>query len=889
MREKISAIIVTRDRRKELDECISSLYKSSLKPFEVIVVDNHSETPVSSWLKKKFPKVKIFRTDKNVGAAAGRNIGIVNAKGDYYLFMDDDAYAHKDMIEYMMEVFKKRNNAGVVQPKVMDKDRKNLVQGAGHRMNMLTGMARAWGLMEPDHGQYDEIREIPMVGGICIFKKEVIDKIGMFDEDYFIPYEDTDLSYRALKAGFGVYCYGKAAAYHPSKKMKVHPLLEWMGITIPERAYRVPRNKMIFMRKHATTINFIIFLFVFVPMYAVLHTTIILIGRRLDILLKYWQGVFSGLKYALLYNKALWLKVILSIFLIFSATYLTVKPSFNFSLFGDDWLGLYTVKFNYGPGTTVDYTTFRGFLGPYAIPIHLMALISHFWGYNHQVYYIFVYLLRSLAATSVFFLAYKMTKTTFAALVAGVLFGVSVSGIETVSWGGWNMATYLAVFFFCISFWFSITSHKNWSRYLVSLLLLIFSVASFPQRMHGAILFFAFADFIWLIRNFKLKNFGRVTVRFLLLLVVTYFLTKFNTFGGEGDRAWLLGQITSNLSTEKYYFWTSLVSSFGNFFIPNTFWVTEGVSRITSSIIGNSLIFPRSKPFFIIFTGVIFLITFLLKKNKFKFFALSFTGGLLWTLYLRQAISDPLSSLLNLSVLFSLFFGGYLLIVLLSWLLIVRRAGFVYYLLLIISWPFVMGIIPWSRNNFSSLETVFRYSTIPGIVFPLLSSLLISKLYGVRRTLVIVLVCVLGAIQFSFANAYLGNLSRARDAKLFDSAWNQLITNLNQEGYKPTSKLTVVYIEGDPEVTYSVFLFGFPPKMAITYDLPEQVRNEIPIYVNQFSDLLLVTNNGSYPASGQKPQIVPADRIYAFRLEGDRLVNIKKDVLEKLRLNRYPL
>ncbi len=889
MEAKISAVIVTRDRKQELDECISSLYNSSLKPFEVLVIDNHSETPVSSWLLKKFPKVKIFRTDKNVGAAAGRNIGIVNAKGDYYLFMDDDAYAHKDMIKYMMEVFRKKKDAGVVQPKVMDKDRKNLVQGAGHRMNMLTGMARAWGLMEPDHGQYDHIRKIPMVGGICIFKKEVIDKIGMFDEDYFIPYEDTDLSYRALKAGYGVYCYGKAAAYHPSKKMKVHPLLEWMGITIPERAYRVPRNKMIFMRKHAPTLNFIIFFFLFVPMYAVLHTTIILIGRRFDILVKYWQGVFSGIKYTLFYNRAEWLKIFLSVFLIFLATYITVKPSFNFSLFGDDWLGLYTVKFNYGPGTTVDYTTFRGFLGPYAVPIHLMAFINRFWGYDHQVYYIFVYLLRSLASISIFFLAFKMTRSIFAALVGGLLFAVGVFGIETVSWGGWNMATYLAVFFFCIAFWLAISSHNSLKKYLVSLLLLIFSVASFPQRMHGAILFFVFADFIWLVCDINLKNIKKISLRFLLLLVVTYFLTRFNTFGGEGDRVWLLGQITNNLSTEKQYFWTSLISSFGNFFIPNAFWTTGGISRIASSIIGNSLIFPRTKPFLVIFSVIVVLITFFLKKSKIKFFILSITGGLLWTLYIRSALSDPLSSLLNLSAIFSLFLGGYLLIVFLSWLITVRRKGFAYYLILIISWPFVMGIIPWSRNSFSTLETVFRYSTIPGIVLPLMGGFLISRTNGFRRLVIIVLVCVVGAIQFSFANLYLSNLSKSRDARLFDSAWNQLIINLDNEGYKPSDKLTVVYIEGDPDITYSVFLFGFPPKMAITYNLSEQHRNEIPIFVNAFNDLLLVTNGGNYPASGQKPQIVPVERIYAFRLEGDRLVDVKKDVLGRLRLKGYPL
>ena len=81
MKQKVSAVIVTMNRQAELIECIDSLKKSKCKISEIIVVDNGSETPSSTFLRGKFKGLKIIREEKNVGAAAGRNIGILKSKG----------------------------------------------------------------------------------------------------------------------------------------------------------------------------------------------------------------------------------------------------------------------------------------------------------------------------------------------------------------------------------------------------------------------------------------------------------------------------------------------------------------------------------------------------------------------------------------------------------------------------------------------------------------------------------------------------------------------------------------------------------------------------------------------------------------------------------------
>ncbi|MEK7616868.1 MAG: glycosyltransferase [Patescibacteria group bacterium] len=298
----VSVVIVSKDRKKDLIECLDSYFKSSYKKIEVIVVDNASRPPLLTWLPKKYPKVKLVTSHVNLGAAEGRNKGLELATGDFVLFADDDSYAEVDMIKQLVEAFEKRKDAGIIAPLLYDKQKKNMLQGAGHDIDLLTGRVNAWGVREEDRGQYRGLLEVPMCGCVWMVKREVFNKIGNYDKEYFIPYEDSDFSFRARKAGFKIYYYSEAKTWHQGKKSSyVHPWIEWLGITSPERAYRVARNKMIFMRKHSPFPQNLVFFFILLPAYTIAHSLIILSSRRFDILIKYWLGFTSGLTYCLIY------------------------------------------------------------------------------------------------------------------------------------------------------------------------------------------------------------------------------------------------------------------------------------------------------------------------------------------------------------------------------------------------------------------------------------------------------------------------------------------------------------------------------------------------------------------------------------------------------------
>ena len=305
-RELISVVVVTKDRRSDLINCIQSINSSVYKLLEVIVIDNASDEPITPWFKKMFPKTIIIRSDKNLGAAGGRNLGLQYAKGNYLLFIDDDAEVDSRMIEELLKVLSSKKEVGLVQPKIYDSKMRNVLQGLGCDVNLLTGRVSAIGIREEDKGQYETVIELQSIGCIWMIEREVIDKIGGYDDEYFIPWEDTDFSFRARKAGFNILFLPKAKAWHKGiKSTFVNPIIDYLGIRSEDRAYRISRNKIIFMRKNAPFLNFLFFIFVITPLYLIIHSLLILSTGRIDLLRKYWLGFWSGIWYVVKYNNPL--------------------------------------------------------------------------------------------------------------------------------------------------------------------------------------------------------------------------------------------------------------------------------------------------------------------------------------------------------------------------------------------------------------------------------------------------------------------------------------------------------------------------------------------------------------------------------------------------------
>ncbi len=301
---KVAIVVITRNRVTVLRRCLNSLKESSFKLSRIIVVDNASEDESREMVKKDFPKVILLSQKINIGAAEGRNVGARVSKSELVYFLDDDAYIEQNTIKSAVETILSDKDIAIVQSKVLSSINPKKILGIAHDINTTTSLITAYGINEIDKGQYSKVMDIPMVGTGWLVKREVFNLVGGFDKKFFIPYEDSDFSLRARNAGYKLYCYSEAKTWHQGhKNTYISPQIEWLGITSPERAYRVARNKMIFMRKHSPFPNNIFFFFVLSPLYYIIHSAIIIVAGRFDILVKYWMGVFSGLIFSLLYFK----------------------------------------------------------------------------------------------------------------------------------------------------------------------------------------------------------------------------------------------------------------------------------------------------------------------------------------------------------------------------------------------------------------------------------------------------------------------------------------------------------------------------------------------------------------------------------------------------------
>ena len=293
----ISIIITTRNRKKDISECIESILSSNYSNYEIILVDNASEDDTVEMIEQKFPYVKIVKNDKNLGIAGGRNIGTSLAKGDYILFLDSDTIIDKNMLGELINVIKKEKRIGIVVPKMYFLESPNLIWYAGAKVNLLTSRTYNIGVYEIDYGQYDKICETSHGPTAFLCSRELINKIGEHNEEYFMSYADLDFAIRAKKEGFKVLYVPTAKLWHKiSVGRNRTPIRDLLG-TFPYRAYYFARNRFIFMKKNVPLINFLFFFIFFAPLFTVVYVIRIIWYRKWKYLNMYLKGAKDGICY----------------------------------------------------------------------------------------------------------------------------------------------------------------------------------------------------------------------------------------------------------------------------------------------------------------------------------------------------------------------------------------------------------------------------------------------------------------------------------------------------------------------------------------------------------------------------------------------------------------
>lgn len=295
--KKISIIIpFYGNQYSEIIEAIESIQKSNYENFKIIVVDNGSSSKASEYINKNFPKVKLITLKKNLGVCGGRNTGIDNLDGDedFVLFFDSDQVVDPEMLNELIKPFDKNSQIGIATPKIyyhedfIDKNLKNYIWSAGTDINLTTGQVLFRGGENKEEYQHDT--EVAIAPGVLCCKKEVIEKVGKFDETYVSVYEDSDYCFRAKKMGFKTYYVSKAFAWH---KIYFNPKDSEKKLLT--RLYYVGRNRIIFMKKYSP--KYLVFSFIFLPIFIIYYFLICLKNLNFKAYGDFLKGTWDGLKF----------------------------------------------------------------------------------------------------------------------------------------------------------------------------------------------------------------------------------------------------------------------------------------------------------------------------------------------------------------------------------------------------------------------------------------------------------------------------------------------------------------------------------------------------------------------------------------------------------------
>lgn len=213
----LSIVILSFNTKEVLKNCLQSIkvHKTKLH-LQVIVVDNNSQDGSDKMVKEKFKNFELIKNTQNLGFAKGNNSAKETVKANTVLFLNSDTLLHKDCLDIPFKYLKENKDVGAVTCKVvlpngkLDKDTRRAFPTPWVAFTHFSGLpSKYW----YEYISEDKTHEVDVIqGAYFMVKKDVLDKVGWFDEDYFLDGEDIDLCWKIWRTG-------KKIVYLPTTKI----------------------------------------------------------------------------------------------------------------------------------------------------------------------------------------------------------------------------------------------------------------------------------------------------------------------------------------------------------------------------------------------------------------------------------------------------------------------------------------------------------------------------------------------------------------------------------------------------------------------------------------------------------------------------------------------
>ena len=211
MQKKVTIIIPNYNGLKFMEPCFKALRAQSDQNFELLVVDNGSTDGSVKWLEDhQIPSIFL---EENTGFSGAVNIGIRESVTPYVILLNNDTEPQPDYVKEMVKAIERSPKIFSVSSKMIQLYQKDLMDDAGDMYSVL-GWAYQRGVGQKSSGYNKACRVFSACAGAAIYRREVFDKIGGFDEDHFAYLEDIDVGYRAKICGYENWYCPKAVVYH---------------------------------------------------------------------------------------------------------------------------------------------------------------------------------------------------------------------------------------------------------------------------------------------------------------------------------------------------------------------------------------------------------------------------------------------------------------------------------------------------------------------------------------------------------------------------------------------------------------------------------------------------------------------------------------------------
>ncbi len=349
----ISVVIVNYNVKDLAENCISSVYKANDGKYEIEIffVDNNSIDGSSEYISSKFPHVKVISNDINTGFSKANNLALRKASGKYILILNPDTVLEEGTFEKMISFSEKNENTGAVTSKLILANGK--LDSACRRsfptpsvaiprilgLSKLFPGSRLFGKYNLTYLDENKTYEVDAICGAFMFiPKYVLDKVGLFDEEFFMYGEDLDLCFRIKKRGYRIFYYPEVTTIHfkgeSTRKTNLSYVNNFYGAM------------KIFVRKNFTGASRILSLILQAGIYARLSvsyfkrffryilfplTDIILLFVSMILSVKLRFDIFPNREYLFIISVYIFIWIILlAIFGLYSKKYfLSLKKTFN--------------------------------------------------------------------------------------------------------------------------------------------------------------------------------------------------------------------------------------------------------------------------------------------------------------------------------------------------------------------------------------------------------------------------------------------------------------------------------------------------------------------------------------------------------------------------------